>query len=123
MKSLIGFSVQEPRKLPVILLLDTSYSMTYKLDNQKKRIDVLHEALSTMLTDFTEANKDGGQVRIEVSIITFGNKTAQLVHELKAPELITNCSFKPEGNTPLSKALHVLESELQNTKRFNFPRL
>lgn len=99
MSELKKFQVQSARPLPVIVLADTSGSMS--VDG---KIEALNRGLQDMIASF--ASESRLRAEIQVSVITFGADRAEVnlpltpAHQLK--------SFTPlvaEGITPLGGAL------------------
>jgi uncharacterized protein YegL len=60
-----NFTVEEPKSIPVVLLLDTSYSMS------GEPIQKLNQAVEAMVKEFKKA--ETMETFIKLSIITFGS--------------------------------------------------
>ena len=102
----LNFKFQEPRSIPVILLLDTSGSMS-----ANGNIDVLNTAVRNMLRDFSSQNDNN--VCIKVAVYKFG-PDAQCVIPLKnAVDAIEEYQkLSANGGTPLGAALSLAKREL-----------
>jgi len=106
----LNFKFQEPRSIPVILLLDTSGSMA-----GNGNIDVLNASVKEMLDDF--AKQYDNNVAIQVAIYTFGPDAKQflpLMHASDAKQM-----YKPmeaDGGTPLGGALSLAKEGLIENK-------
>lgn len=111
----------QARPLPVIVLADISGSM-----NDNGKMDSLKHALIDMVTSFKEASASALETEIFISIITFGNNSANIV---LAPESATNVANNPQklkeiqalqanGNTPLGLALTKLADLLEDKSIF-----
>ena len=89
--------------LPVYLICDTSLSMTYRVEKDKKRIDVLNEAITNLFVEILDLNETTS--RVEVCVISF-NDSPHLVLPLQAidPEMQWE-PLKPGGETEVAKAL------------------
>lgn len=70
------FVIKEPRRLPVLLLLDTSTSMDNQLGPHSSRIDVLNQAVEEMLKEFSAfCSKD---LVITVGAIAYNSEVEML---------------------------------------------
>ncbi|MFV9494762.1 vWA domain-containing protein [Pseudomonas aeruginosa] len=81
MSELKKFQVQTARPLPIIVLADTSGSMS--VDG---KIEALNKGLKDMISSF--AGESRLRAEIQVSVITFGGSLAELNLPLTRP---TNC--------------------------------
>lgn len=95
------------RRLPVILLLDVSGSMSYE-----NRIDSLNTAVQEMIDSFK--NNEQKEVNIALSVITFGgNATVQLpLSDVK--DITFTRTFNAVGDTPLGAALKIAKSMVED---------
>jgi uncharacterized protein YegL len=98
----------EPRCPVVLLLLDTSYSMTGNPINQlNEGVHALYAALR---------DDDLASVRVDLSVITFGQTVSVIqnfatVSESQAPELKVN------GMTPMGEAIVTALKAIENRKQ------
>jgi len=101
MIDLKGYEADDPRTMPILLLLDVSESM----NRPPVKIDSLNQAVSEMIDDFKQMS---GEMDFVVSVITFGGKEKvkclydppyKNVKEVKWAEL------KADLNTPMGAAL------------------
>jgi len=109
MSELKKFQVQTARPLPIIVLADTSASMS--VDG---KIEALNKGLKDMIASF--AGESRLRAELQVSLITFGGSQAEVNLPLTPAHLLQ--SFTPlvaEGMTPLGGALS-LASELIEDK-------
>jgi uncharacterized protein YegL len=97
-------------RCPVILLLDTSASMS------GKPIEQLNEALIDFKQDITR--DDQACLSVEIALVTFG--PVKLVHDFVTVENFIPPSLKADGMTPMGEAieyaLDLLEQRKQNYK-------
>lgn len=104
-----AFIVSEPRKYPVILLLDTSGSMS-----EGGKIQALNMAVRDMLAGFLTGR--GGDLVIHCCVIAFGNNRAE-VHMPLQPVADVVRQWRDvgaEGNTPLGAALQLTVSLVED---------
>lgn len=111
----------QARPLPVIVLADTSGSMSVdgKLDSLKK-------SLIDMIKSFKGATASNLETEIYVSIISFGNNSATTIIEPKsASEIADSPSFlnaiyamQANGNTPLGLALTKILGMLEHRETY-----
>lgn len=106
--SLKKFAVAKARALPVIILADTSGSMS--VDG---KIASLNQAMKDMITTFSDEGRT--RAEINVAVITFGGDAAihlplTPAHQIKQIENLSAC-----GGTPLGKAC-LLAKELIEDK-------
>jgi len=102
MSELKKFQVQTARPLPVIVLADTSGSMS--VDG---KIEALNKGLKDMISSF--ASESRLRAEIQVSVITFGGSQAELNLPLTPAHQLQ--SFTPlvaDGMTPLGGALSLV---------------
>ena len=102
------YTIEEVKPLPVILLLDTSGSMS------GSKIDVLNDACSRMVKKFKEeATKE---VKVALTIITFGSNGVKLVtnpphQDVSKYEWQNLCSG---GSTPMGTALKMAKDLIED---------
>lgn len=98
----------EARALPVILLLDTSGSMS------GNKIETLNNAVSRMISTFS-ADSDSDVV-IKTSIITFGGTSASVYKEYGNNNSELTVDLKAGGMTPLGSALRLAKEKIIEDK-------
>jgi len=102
----LGFKFQDPRCVPVILLLDTSKSM-----QNNDKIGVLNAATKEMLSTF--ALQDDNNVVIKVAIYTFGPDVKQILPLTAASDAVYSFhDMEAHGGTLLGGALKMVKSNL-----------
>lgn len=105
------FIVEEPKSIPVVLLLDTSYSMNG--DN----IDILNNVVKDMIESFKKA--ETMETFIKLAIITFGSENGVDLHtELSE---VSKISFEPlcvNGVTPMGTALKMAKAMIEDKSIF-----
>lgn len=94
--TLKSFTSSTARPLPVLILADTSGSMS--IDG---KIDALNTALSDMIDAFSE--EDDGRAKIHVAIVTFGG-SAQVHQALCDASKVTVQPMAASGMTPMGEA-------------------
>ncbi len=107
------FLYQDPRPLPVILLLDTSGSMS--LD---ENIETLKVAVREMIQNFKSSSN--AIVSIRVGIIIFGGDEAELFLPLSdVSEIDVNCmeSVCASGRTPMGSAIRLAKKIVDDRKQ------
>ncbi len=105
------FTVEEPKSIPVVLLLDTSTSMR---DNNS--IDTLNQAVEAMIKEFKKA--ETMETFIKLSIITFGNNGVELHTPLAE---VSNIEFQPlvAGDwTPMGTAFEMAKAMIEDKDIF-----
>lgn len=108
MSELKKFQVQTARPLPIIVLADTSGSMS--VDG---KIEALNKGLKDMIQSF--AGESRLRAEIQVSVITFGGNQAAVILPLTPAHQLTG--FTPltaEGMTPLGGALTLLSDMIED---------
>lgn len=105
-----SFKFQEPRSIPVILLLDTSGSMS-----ANGNIDVMNSSVKTMLKDF--ASQNDNNVAIKVAVYTFGPDVKQILPLTNAIDALEKYQdLSANGGTPLGGALNLVKNGLIEDK-------
>lgn len=97
----------QARTLPVILLLDTSGSMS-----EFDKIDVLNESVSEMITEL--AAVDAGHGFITLTLIEFGGESAEITQK-NVP--VADITFKPlaaRGRTPMGHAFELARTLIED---------
>ena len=105
------FVVEEPKSIPVLLLLDISYSMSG--DN----IDILNKAVEAMIKSFKKA--ETMETFIKLSIITFGGEKGIELHTPLAE--VSDIEFQPlfaDGVTPMARALEMAKAMIEDKDIF-----
>lgn len=103
------FKKTEPKKLPVLLLLDVSTSM------YGEKIDALHLAVTNMVQACYDARVR--EIEICISIITFGAKGAVLHLPYTPVKNIVETGipkFKADGNTPMGAAIQLAKEIIED---------
>ena len=102
------FIYKKAKPLPVILLLDTSGSMT--IDNN---IGTLNNAVREMLRDFQEASNS--EASISVAIITFGKNTGVYQPLADVSEInIESINMEAYGMTPMGEAISIAKGIIED---------
>lgn len=105
-----NFKFQEPRSIPVILLLDTSGSMF-----ANGNIDVLNASVREMLRDF--ASQNDNNVCIKVAVYKFGPDAQRVIPLKNAIDAIEEYkNLTADGGTPLGAVLSLAKHELIEDK-------
>ena len=99
------FTTHSAKPLPVVLLLDVSYSMS------GTKIDNLNKAVEDMLRAFVHEEKM--ETEILVAVITFGNDVNLHISYKKASEIRWQ-SLQPEGMTPMGTALEMAKAMIED---------
>lgn len=108
MSELKKFQVQTARPLPIIVLADTSGSMS--VDG---KIEALNRGLQEMIVSFAKESRL--RAEIQVSLITFGGNQAELNLPLTpAHQLQSFTSLVAEGMTPLGGALSLASEMIED---------
>jgi uncharacterized protein YegL len=102
------FLAQDPKFLPVILLLDVSGSM----DGYK--IHALNQAVRDMIASF--AAEESTKAEFRVAVVTFGG-TAELYLDLTPAREIHWDDMVADGMTPLGGALNIAKSIVEDKER------
>jgi len=108
MSSLKEFVATSPRPLPVIVLADTSGSMS-----ENGKIEALNQSLKEMIQTF--ATESRVRAEIQVGIITFGGATAEVHLPLTpAHQIIETKPMGAMGSTPMGQAFEAVRSLLED---------
>jgi uncharacterized protein YegL len=100
-----------PRPLPVILLVDTSGSMS-----ADGKIGVLDTSIEAMARDFATRELEGEP--IQIAVIAFGGERAELVQPLVAAGELVWRPLHAAGQTPLGEALALVRALLEDPRQF-----
>ncbi len=101
------FTTPAARPLPVVLLLDVSYSMS------GDKIENLNKAVKDMLDTFAQEEKM--ETEILVSVITFGNQIDLYVPYTKASQVQWQ-DLQANGMTPMGTALKMAKAMIEDKK-------
>lgn len=99
------FTTPTAKPLPVVLLLDISYSMS------GDKIDNLNKAVKNMLDTFAQEEKM--ETEILVSVITFGGKVDLHVPFTKASQVQWH-GLQVNGDTPMGTALKMAKAMIED---------
>jgi len=105
------FTVEEPKSIPVVLLLDTSYSMS------GQPIDMLNKAVEAMIAEFKKA--ETMETFIKLSIITFGSENGVDLHTSLTE--VSKIDFQPlnvAGATPMGTAFKMAKAMIEDKEIF-----
>lgn len=109
MNKLKDFTITSARPLPVIILADTSGSMS-----QDGKIEALNTALSDMIAAFAEEKE--GRAEIQLAIITFG-EAAQLHNDLTPATNLSLAPLRAYGRTPMGAAFDCARELIEDRAR------
>ena len=101
------FTTPTAKPLPVVLLLDVSYSMS------GDKIENLNKAVEDMLDTFAQEEKM--ETEILVSVITFGNQVELQVPYTKASQVQWQ-GLQANGMTPMGTALKMAKKFANNAR-------
>lgn len=110
MSTLRDFTLSAPRPLPVIVLIDVSGSMT--VDG---KIQALNRAVSEMIAAFSD--EQDFRAQIQVAVITFGGKGAQLHTPLTPSTEVKWREMSAAGKTPLGDALNLCTDMIEDRSK------
>jgi len=105
------FTVEEPKSIPVLLLLDTSYSMS------GQPIDILNKAVEAMIAEFKKA--ETMETFIKLSIIAFGSENGVDLHTPLTE--VSKIKFQPlnvAGETPMGTAFKMAKAMIEDKEIF-----
>ena len=105
--ALNDFVVNSPRPLPVIILCDTSGSMS--VDG---KIEALNEAVKQMIATFAKESRI--RAEIQVGLITFGKSVDRHLPLTAARDVTAIIPMRAEGQTPLGEALNQVHLLLED---------
>ncbi len=106
--SLKKFTAAKARVLPLIILADTSGSMSVN-----GKIAALNEAMQNMLATF--AQESVRQAQIQVGVITFGGEAARLHLPLTAvADIEQPLHLSADGRTPMGGAFELAQSLVED---------
>lgn len=103
----INFAHNREPRCPVILLLDTSYSM------QGQPIQELNAGIQAFKQ--AVAKDERASVQVEVSIITFGGKV-EIAHDFVSIQDFQPKNLSVNGDTPMGKAIEIAIDQLEARK-------
>lgn len=106
MQELNEFTYQSARTLPVVLLLDTSGSMS-----ENGKISTMNTAVNEMLEGFKSLDSTNAQ--ISVAIVTFGGR-AEKYSALTPASDMGSVAMSANGNTPLGAALTMAKKMIED---------
>lgn len=95
------------RRLPVILLLDVSGSMSCE-----DRIGSLNTAVQEMIESFKNNNQK--EVNIALSVITFGGNANIQLPLCDVKDIVFTKTFQANGDTPLGAALRIAKKMVED---------
>ncbi len=105
------FTVEEPKSIPVVLLLDTSSSMS------GEPITMLNRAVENMIASFKKA--ETMETFIKLAIITFGGEKGVHLHTPLAE--VSKIDFQPlnvGGATPMGTAFKKAKAMIEDKEIF-----
>ena len=106
-----AFAAPQARPLPVIILADVSGSMS-----ENGKIEALNVAVRQMVTSF--ANESRLRAEIQVGLITFGGRQAQLHLPLVSAHAVNEViAFSAAGATPMGAAFKLAKQILEDKDR------
>lgn len=103
------FTASTARPLPVIVLADTSGSMS-----QDGKVDALNMALSDMISAFAE--EDSGRAELHVALITFG-QTVAMHQELAPASQVALQPLQARGMTPMGGAFDLARELVEDREK------
>ena len=105
------FAVQKARPLPVIILADTSGSMS-----DQGKIEALNAAIKDMIATFSEEGRQ--QAEIQLVIVTFGGSEAAVhLPLIPAHEIHDFQEMKAAGPTPMGGAFNLVTRLLEDKEK------
>lgn len=109
MSKLKSFTASTARPLPVVILADTSGSMS-----ADGKIEALNTAMRDMISTF--ATLDEGRAEIHVAVITFGGSASVHQDLARAVDVVMN-PLQASGMTPLGAALDLATEMIEDKQR------
>jgi uncharacterized protein YegL len=104
---LADFTIREARPLPVIILADTSGSMS-----EHGKIGALNRAVREMMDSFT--GEDDSKASIHLAVVEFGGQSAS-IHQDFAPAAETEWqNMTAYGRTPMGGAFSVVRQMIED---------
>lgn len=107
--ALKSFTASTARPLPVLILADTSGSMS--IDG---KIDALNTALADMVDAFSE--EDDGRAQIHVGVVTFGGTASEHL-SLDAASRVNLHPLPASGMTPMGAAFDIVRGIVEDKDR------
>ena len=105
--SLKKFVVNKARPLPVIILADTSGSMSIN-----GKIDALNLSIKDMISSF--ASESRLRAEIHLSVVTFGSKASTHLPLTPAHQIEQIENFVAQGTTPLGAACTIVKDMIED---------
>lgn len=103
----IEFATNPEQRCPVMLLLDSSYSMT------GAPIIELNEGIKLFKQNIQE--DEIAALRVEVAIVTFGNRP-KLIQDFSTVSKFNPPKLQADGNTPMGAAIEIALDKLEERK-------
>ncbi len=104
------YTVAQAKPLPVVLLLDTSSSMS--LGGEQTKIAELDSAVRDMIKDF--AHEEQLETEIQVSVITFGYGGVNLALPYTNASKVQLNKLEANGMTPMGTALRMAKDMIED---------
>jgi uncharacterized protein YegL len=105
----------QPRPLPVILLLDVSGSMNDTIEGRTK-ISVLNECMKTMLKTFIQ--DDSLIAEIHCQVTTFGGVAKEYISPTSAKN-IQWIDLTADGGTPMGEAFNIAKNIVEDKNKIS----
>lgn len=110
MSKFSDFTTNKPRPLPVIILADTSGSMSVN-----GKIEALNSAIEEMVEDFRSV--EDSRAEIHVSVITFGGVAAQVHLPLTPASEVDYPPLAAYGPTPMGHSFQLATSLIEDQEQ------
>ncbi len=107
MTQLKKFQAQTARPLPIIVLADTSGSMSVN-----GKIEALNKALQNMISAFAKESRI--KAELQVAIITFGESVETVLPLTPAHSIEHFSGLKASGRTPMGTAIQLAADLIEN---------
>lgn len=104
------YTVAKAKPLPVVLLLDTSSSMSG--GGEQTKIAELESAVREMIKDF--AHEEQLETAIQVAVISFGNEGVKLVLPYTNASKVQLFKLDAGGMTPMGTALRMAKDMIED---------